>query len=203
MNIQIAIFDQLSRAEVLARVLGGRQIARAANGKPYVRLSSSTQAGISFTHVRQAHRPFSIVAVCDEPQMGIDAEVWPCGKADPAFLDSVASAEDQALVTRILKTGHDAARFLWVVKEAALKASGEVMVDPRDLAVELSQQGHISVSTARQASAPTPEMRVQVLQLKAGDSDEIVLLAIAFGAKLEPRIVFSESNWALQSIIVP
>ena len=196
MDITIAIFNAFNRESVL----GGAKIIRDEKGKPYRRLSANVVAGVSFTHVRQARPPFSLVAMCNNPHIGIDAEIWPLGKADPAFLDSVASFEDRPILARLGHLNYDPARFLWVVKEAALKASGEVMIDPRDLAVEMSHNGHIKVSSTRRASAPFAEIGVRILQLKPREGDETVLLAIATTDIDAMKIAFSEPEWTLQTI---
>jgi phosphopantetheinyl transferase len=193
LDIPIAIFDERSRAQVLGSV----DIFRDLNGKPYRRLGPSEIAGVSFTHVRQARPPFSLMALCDDPHIGIDAEVWPLGPADPVFLASVASPEDQAFLARIAVFARDPARALWVVKEAALKATGDVMIDPLDLAVEVSRKGHIRVSTARKASAPSVEIQVQVFQLKSNNVAATTIVAVA--ALFDLRILFSAPGWHIDS----
>ncbi len=196
MEVRVAIFDHLTRA----KIVGEGEIIRDAKGKPYRRLSTNVLAGVSFSHVRQAKPPFSVVAVCDDPIIGIDAEIWPSGQADPAFLASVASVEDKPILAKLAPLHFDPARFLWVVKEAALKASGEVMVDPRDLAVKMSRNGHIKVSTSRRATAPFEEIGVRILQLRPREGDETVLLAVAAAGKDAMKIAFSEPDWTLQTI---
>ena len=199
-ELRLACFDGSSRGKVLARLAEHQphDVSRSHTGQPQLLLKSGQQLGFSIAHVRKGTRPISIMAVALGFQIGIDAENWPLGKADPAFLASVASNEDTAILTKLSKIKYDLARFLWVVKEAALKASGDVMVDPRELAVRLSYSGNISVSSTRNASAPFEEIGVRILQLRPSEGDETILLAIATHAKGEIDIAFSEAQWKLQ-----
>ena len=199
-DVQLACFDRSSRDAILSRLVEheAHRISRSNTGQPQLFLKSGQQFGFSITHVRKGLRPISLMAVAPGFQIGIDAENWPLDEADPAFLASVASDEDKAILAKLSHLKYDLARLLWVVKEAALKASGNVMVDPRELAVEMSHLGHIKVSTTRRTSAPFEEIGVRILQLKPSEGGEIVLLAIATHEKGEMNIAFSEPDWTLQ-----
>lgn len=204
-ELQLACFDVSSRDAILSRLVKRQphDVLRSHTGQPQLFLKSGQQLGFSITHARKGKRPISLMAVATGLQIGIDAENWPLVEADPAFLASVASDEDTAILAKLSHIKYDLALFLWVVKEAALKASGDVMVDPRDLAVKMSHHGHISVSSTRSASAPFEEIGVRILQLKPSESDEIVLLAIAAHGNSEMNIAFSEPDWTLQPFVRP
>jgi phosphopantetheinyl transferase len=194
LDIRLAFYDAFKVAELL----DGAELLRNHNGKPYLLHHGARISGISFTHVRQPLPLFSLVALCDDPHVGIDAEVWPKDASDVAFLTSVASDEDASVVRKIENLNFDAARFLWVAKEAALKASGEVMVDPRGMAVELLKKNYIRVSAARRALAPFAEMRLRVFKLLSNTDTTVVLVAIA--TPENSRVLFSQTDWRLDSI---
>ncbi len=201
-ELQLVCFDVSSRDAILSRLVKRQphDVLRSHTGQPQLFLKSGQQLGFSITHVRKGKRPVSLMAVATGLQIGIDAENWPLVEADPAFLASVASFEDSAILAKLSYIKYDLARFLWVVKEAALKASGEVMTDPRDLAVKMSRNGHIKVSTSRRATAPFEEIGVRILQLRPREGDETVLLAVAAAGTGAMKIAFSEPDWTLQTI---
>jgi 4'-phosphopantetheinyl transferase len=110
------------RAEVeaeLARLLGGRAVARDAHGKPQV----VAVAGGPELHFNLSHSgEWALIAVCEDSPVGVDIErprVFrnPLGLAQRLCsareLEHVRGGEDQAGLLR-----------LWVRKEAVAKADG-------------------------------------------------------------------------------
>jgi len=189
LDIYLATFTALSRKPTLARLLapagfGTAEEKRSSTGKPFLESPDGKAHGLAIAHVRQATPSFSVMAVTDDPLIGLDAELWPTA-IDAAFLASVAAPEDAALIKRITALGRDPATFLWVAKEAALKASGEVMVDPRNISVELSPNGHFCAATSARASGPVAQAHIRIWRFNVKGSNAVGLLALA--ATAQPR----------------
>ena len=190
--IRIATFTPSTRSATLANLLVAHGLAgfeprKAQSGKPYLLAASDRMAGLAICHVRKAAMPFSIMAVSDAVALGIDAEASPTGQMDEAFLNSIAAPEDQPLIGRVRKAGRDPATLLWVLKEAALKASGEVMTDPRHITVSQTPNGHIEASTSASASAPLPRSILRVFELSTKATENGVVLAVAIAGLLGPE----------------
>ena len=180
--IRIATFSESTRSATLAELivahgLAGSEPQKSESGKPYLRAADGRMAGLAICHVRKAIIPFSVMAVSDETAIGLDAEVWPKIASDEAFLRSIAAREDAPLIARARQAGRDPATLLWILKEAALKASGEVMTDPRHITVSLSPNGHIEASTSAAATAPLPRSMLRVFELSAKTTERDVILA--------------------------
>ena len=159
---------------------------RSTTGKPYIECTDGKARGLAIAHIRQAMPPFSVMAVADEPLIGLDAELWPTA-TDAAFLTSVAAPEDTSLIKHIVALSRDPATFLWVAKEAALKASGEVMVDPRNISVELSPNGHFCAATSVRSSAPMAQTNIRIWRFNVKGSNADGLLALAVVARPRPK----------------
>ena len=184
--IRITTFTQSTRSATLAELIAAHGLAgfaprKADSGKPYLLAADGRMAGLAICHVRKSAPPFSIMAISNAAAMGIDAEAWPTNETDEAFLNSIAAPEDGPLIAKVRKAGRDPATLLWMLKEAALKASGEVMTDPRHITVCLSPNGHIEASTSASATAPLPRsiLRVFELSTKATENGVVVAVAIA------------------------
>jgi phosphopantetheinyl transferase len=189
LDIHLATFTTASRKPTLARLLEAAHLShavekRSATGKPYLEGQDAMPHGLSISHLRKATPAFSVMAVANEPQIGVDMEFWP-SESDTDFLASIAANEDSTLIKRIAALGRDPATFLWVAKEAALKASGEVMLDPRNISVELSPNGHLCAATSARASAPVAQAHIRIWRFEVRDSNSVSLLALAVIA--EPR----------------
>ena len=106
----------------------------------------------------------------------------------------VAAPEDTAVVSRISAQGRDAATWLWVAKEAALKAHGEVLVDPKNIYVQMSSEGHWMAATSAAAKAPVAPAIMRIWHFSSNGQE--ALLAIALGGQFgKPRP--SPKNWRL------
>lgn len=148
----------------------------AGNGKPVLALNSKDQVGYSLSHSQN----IEAIALLDEARdIGIDLEIWPQRKADPIFLETVAAAEDGDVLNQLGLTGFDAGVALWVIKEAALKCTGDVMTDPRDLAVKHFRSHTFNVSPSAAARSPHPEIDVLLYVLKNEHDPNFVLLCAA------------------------
>ena len=179
--IRIATFTQSTRSATLAELIAAHGLAgfepqKSESGKPYLRAVDGRMAGLAICHVRKATPPFSVMAVSDEAAIGLDAEVWPKLASDEAFLRSIAAPEDAPLIAYARKANRDPATLLWVLKEAALKASGEVMTDPRHITVSLSPNGHIEASTSAAATAPLPRSKLRIFELSTKTNVRGVIL---------------------------
>lgn len=207
--VHIATFTAADRAEAakaLCAKIGapGAEPAKAANGKPFLK-SSGKMLGLAVTHLRLASPPLSLMAVSDCPGLGIDAELWPARGDDMAFLTTVSSPEDYPLVQRLHRQGRDGGRFLWVAKEAALKASGDVMTDPSH--VKLQAEGNRLVATAsRLATAPFADVRLALFATAPAPGRDPFLLAVALSGQ-DPSdrafdVIFDNALGNLQPIAI-
>ncbi len=191
-GITLSSFNSATREATLQRLLAAEGLGdakphRSPTGKPYLEAASGAASGLAITHVRKGPTPISIMAISREALLGLDAEFWPEANADMAFLHSIAAPEDAPLIKQLASTGRDAATFLWVIKEAALKASGEVMTDPRCISVELSPNGHFWAATSRSSAKPVAEACVHIWRFSARDWEGPGLVAIGFsGAAAKP-----------------
>ena len=176
-------------------------------GKPYLALDEPL-IGYSFSNARFAGGSFGVIALVEGAEIGVDVEFWPRRPSDKVFLETVAAPEDEA-VLRILGTqGYDAGLALWVIKEAALKCSGDVMVDPHQLAVSQSRNNELQVGPSSAAGAPVPEFRVALFELRADKCPEhLFLCGIAvtkhFGNTLKAakNIASHRNEWFLSRLL--
>ena len=190
--IRIATFTPSTRSATLAELMTahgllGFEPHKSESGKPFLRAADGRQAGMAICHVRKASTPFSMMAVSDQAALGIDAEVWPTSESDETFLHSIAAPEDASLISKARKAGRDPVTLLWVLKEAALKASGEVMTDPRHITVNLSPKGHIEASTSASATAPLPRSILRVFELSTKAAKRCVIFAVGIAGLPGPE----------------
>ena len=197
-EIHLATFTPESRSSTLARLIAQAglpkvEVRRTATGKPYLEDSAGVKYGLGLTHLRKTSPPLSFMAVTREPLLGIDTEIWP-KETDAAFLDIVATPEDKTAVANISAHARDPATWLWVAKEAALKACGEVLVDPKNISVKMSSDGHLFTSSSRAATAPIGSALMRIWRFSA--NGQVALLAIAMGH--EPgKAPQSSETWRL------
>ena len=168
--------------DLLARMGDGPDssfaISRAVGGKPLLQVSASGHFGFSRSHARDSG--LTLLGLVRGHDIGVDIEHWPQGGCNLAFLESVASPEDAKAVAKLGATGRDVGVALWVIKEAALKCTGEVMTDPRDLAVHRQKNGVYRVRSANRASAPHPEIDVRLFTTETMNT--VFLIGVALGA---------------------
>lgn len=166
-----------ARDMVLSQLLAQRGIEdfhkgllkRDGYGKPYLDLPGDRKIGYSSSHARWAGGSFGLIALAENCAIGIDVEPWPKKAADAAFLETIAAPEDATSLTHLGGDGYDAGTALWVIKETALKCTGEVMIDPRHLAVRRERKGTFLVSPSQMAGAPHPDIRVTLYLLQNAD----------------------------------
>ncbi|MBG1230795.1 hypothetical protein [Aestuariivirga litoralis] len=185
--VHIAPFSPASRISVQAGLVtamghGTATPAKAGSGKPYLKTTTGQMLGLSVTHLRAAKPPLSLMAVCQRADFAIDAEVWPEAPGDTSFLSGIMAREDKPFVETLKLNFKDAGVVLWAVKEAALKASGEVMIDPRHLAITLGQHGRIKAAPSAEAMAPFPAAEVQLFRLDMQKEKRTALLSLAYVA---------------------
>ncbi len=96
------------------------------------------------------------------------------------------------------KLGADPATLLWVIKEAALKASGEVMTDPRHLAVKRAGNA-FTVEPSVSASSPVPAAKICLFDLPSSASHPRVLLAAA-QVDIERKVIGSKGQISLKAL---
>jgi len=158
---------------------------RADTHKPFLQESTRKTRGLAITHIRRSIKPFSLMAVSLWPNIGIDAELWPGSGGDEVFLKSIIAPEETELATSLKAKGLDAGLFLWVAKEAALKASGMVMVDPRDIVITLIEKNYAGAAKANNSTAMVSPAQLAFFTLTAPETNETVLVALS--AVKEPK----------------
>ena len=179
------------------------ELGRHPNGKPKLEFSPPRRVGYSVSHVAIGGRKMEALALLDEGcDIGLDVELWPQGEADPAFVDTISTPEDVKALRMLASGNHDAGVALWVVKESALKCTGEVMTDPRNLAVAHLHANLFRVQSSAGASSPHAEIDVSLhvlTQRKAPHSVLLLGLAMGAGSLTENRqaraIHFDANDW--------
>jgi 4'-phosphopantetheinyl transferase superfamily len=143
------------------------KLVREPNGKQKLECDDGRKWHCNFSRVRNAPQIFGVVAISNETELGIDVEVWPETAADPDFLDSISTSEDAGAIQSLARLNRDAGIALWVIKEAALKCSGDVMIDPRHLTVSEFRDGIYRIGPSLLAGAPVPDVTVALFQMRA------------------------------------
>ncbi len=190
-NLQRALAHSQIQPSTLWKVAHGK------NGKPQLLLNGAAKLGFSLSHAEG----IEVVALLEEDrELGVDVELWPQRETDLDFLQTIASEEDRKVVAKLTGGKHDAGVALWVLKEAALKCSGEVMTDPRELSAIRQFDNVFLLKSSAFASAPHPEIDVALHVLTSEkDAHQIFLLAVAMPAgSLHKRpIKFEGKDWRL------
>lgn len=189
-ELQIAAFSTETRNATLAKLgqslgLASGNLAKNEFGKPFLQTPSGNSCGLAITHIRHAVIPFSLMVASKHVNIGLDAEIWPRGLGDDIFLRSIMAPEEITLAKAISQQGCDAGIFLWVGKEAALKASGQVMVDPRDIALSHVGKNLLRSATSKSATFKVVGTAVAFFTLTA-ETGEKILVAAAVGDAPQP-----------------
>ena len=183
-EFHLASFSPESRATTLAQLahnigLPQASLARTETYKPYLLAPDGQTCGLAIAHIRRSAQPFSLMAACTTNNIGLDAEIWPIGTGDAIFRNSIMAKDDTNLAETFRAKGLDSGLLLWVGKEAALKATGHVMVDPRDIAITQLKQNLASATPNKNAQAMLPQTSLAYYTFAAPQSGETVLMAIA------------------------
>ena len=188
-HIHLTCFREGERETALAQLLTASNLSaatadRTAAGKPFLRDSQNGVLGLSFSHLRGAEGSLSFMAIAVQPTFAIDVEVYPSTTEDQNFTNSIATAEDASFITFSRAQGLDAGTMLWMAKEAALKASGEVMTDPRNIAISRLPDGSCRASTAKSATAPIVSAGMGFFLIETDLIKTPIMLAVAFVSEL-------------------
>lgn len=143
------------------------KLVRQPNGKQKLEFDDGLKWHCNFSRVRNAPQAFGLVAISGKTELGIDVETWPKTETNPDFLESISTSEDMRAIQSLSGFAQDASLALWVIKEAALKCAGEVMIDPRHLAVSVFRDGVYRTSPSLLAGAPVPDIIVALFHLSA------------------------------------
>ena len=183
-ELHLATSTSESRAATVAQLahkigLPQASLARTETYKPYLLAPDGQTRGLAIAHIRGGASPFSLMAACTTNNIGLDAEIWPIGTGDAIFRNSIMAKDDTNLAETFCAKGLDSGLLLWVGKEAALKATGHVMVDPRDIAITKLKQNLASATPSKNAQAMLPQTTLAYYTFAAPQSGETVLMAIA------------------------
>ena len=203
-----------SRNEVLKRVIDFSKIAKpeefeifsADNVKPRLNFRSGQLVGFSVSHPRHSVISTELIAVVENCDVGLDAEFWPIESDDPSFLRTIASSADSGAIEVLSKSGRDAGVALWLIKEAALKCSGNVDIDPQHLSITALGNSTFRAAANNEALLPQPEVKVYLYVLideKAPQSPLLIGVALnsmVDGVKELLKIfVIQSKSWRLMS----
>ncbi len=190
-DIHLTAFSAETRERALARMISDlglthANLIRDENHKPFLQASDGQIHGLAITHIRSASTPFSLMAASTCSGLGLDAELWNPGLGDDTFLNSVMAKEEAKLAATLKANRRHAGVFLWVGKEAALKASGTVMVDPRHVTLRQMGPNHFRAEPSRAATAPITPANMWFYTFTAPQLDQHVLLAVAVADNPQP-----------------
>ena len=216
MNIAIVEPDTAGRRiEVLREMLltlgqrstGTISLVRESNGKQKLESHDGRKWHCNFSRVRNAPQPFGLVAISNETELGIDVEVWPDSTADADFLDSISTFEDARAIRSLASFDRDAGIALWVIKEATLKCTGDVMIDPRHLTVSPIRDGIYRISPNLLAGAPVPDVIVALFRMKAlkwPKTEFLCGVALPYSDKIVDTAptnpVFAGTGWQIMAL---
>ena len=191
LDIHLTDFVAESRSTALVEItaslgLTHANLIRDDYNKPFLQTPEGQIFGLAITHIRKAAKPFSLMAASTCPQLGLDAELWNLAPRDDVFLNSVMAKEEAKLAATLKAIRRDTGVFLWVGKEAALKASGSVMVDPRHLALRQMGPNHFRAEPSKAATAPITPANVWFYTYAAPQLNQHVLLAVAVAYNPQP-----------------
>lgn len=180
------------------------------NGKPHAILAGNQNIFYSFSHARRIDQPFAVAAVSLDMDIGIDVEPWPIGNADPDFLKVIATKEDEGALRILNLSKRDSGIALWVIKEAALKCTGEVMIKPNYLSVTYEDRNSFRVRSSTEAGAPHPDICVRLFVLNAShmpQKDFIAAIAMSASCDVEVRIdasqISADQRWQFEDFAIP
>ena len=215
--VEVAIVEPNTTTErhnVFERLLAERgvdgyqpeQLKRDDFGKPYLELNKRL-IGYNYSSARFSTGSFGLIAIVDDCALGIDIEQWTKQPGNEVFLESIAAPEDERVRGMLGKCGHDVGIALWVIKEAALKCSGEVMLEPSHLAVSMGRDGLFAVGPSQLAKGAILECKVALYELQAKKwPDNLFLCALAVPSIHEKKVSnlknpkFKGVNWTLSAV---
>lgn len=126
-------------------------------------------------HFNMSHAgDYIVVAMSREWEVGVDVEVIPLSQDAAEAVAMAVSDEDRPLLPFLADRQDQAETMLWSIKEAALKLTGDVMVDPGHMAVRQVGKGLFRVEPSRAAKAPTHDAFVRQIRL---DEQHVLSLA--------------------------
>ncbi len=179
-------YVETDRARIMLEMAEGQglidvRFEKTPMGKPHLISATGESFGYSNSYARLEDRMAGLFAISTAFPLGVDLELWPRREADVDFLATVASPEDESVIALLARSGHDAGTALWVIKESALKCTGEVFIDPRWLAVSKLENGMFLVSTSRNARMPHLEIEVSLQGLESANANgDVFLVGLAF-----------------------
>lgn len=116
----------------------------------------------------------TMVAVAHGREVGIDIEAVFPDDEDVHSVPMAVAEEDRCVLPLLSGRGAHAETLLWSIKEAALKLTGEVMIDPGHIAVRCGRHGTFRVGPSRAATAPIHDAFVRQFWL---DENHVLSLA--------------------------
>lgn len=192
-----SLFDAAGLAEA-----GFQSIERDQSGKPVLRFEPGRHWGYSLSRFRTSHTPSVLMGICEDVDLGIDAEIWPNMTRDKDFLHSIMAPEDDKAIARLHVLNRDTGIALWTIKEAALKCCGAVMTDPRHVAVTAAKEGWWRVSAGALAGAPIPEISVKLVSIwQDHQQDAKILVAVAVASLRMPQLKMVTPHWACSTLV--
>ena len=193
-----AVLGQLLQAGNLTDAV----ISKDTNGKPRLIFTPPRRCGYSIAQIRIGPERLAVMAICEGADLGVDAEVRRRGAADAAFLETIAAPEDGTALKLLGADGFDPSVGLWTIKEAALKCSGEVMIDPRHLAAARHASKAWKVSPSVLAGAPFAQVLVKLLSASLADHGPVeIIIALATSAEKMPDFKYVTAQTNLANIV--
>ncbi len=182
-------------------------LVREPNGKQKLVSEDGGKWYCNFSRVRNAPKSFGLVVLSGETQHGIDVEVWPESAADADFLESISTFEDARAIRSLASLNRDTGTALWVIKEAALKCTGDVMIDPRHLTVSPFRDGIYRISPSPLAGAPVPDVIVALFSIRAlkwPETEFICGVALPYSDRIVETAptnpVFAGTGWQIMAL---
>ncbi|WP_112663396.1 4'-phosphopantetheinyl transferase family protein [Microvirga flavescens] len=149
---------RLAIARETGRLPGTIEIERAASGKPVC------AGGPLFSMSHSADLTCVAISSSDR-EVGLDIELLPSEEIQAGFLSAAIADEETDLLPHLSANRSQAETILWSIKEAALKLTGEVMTDPRHLAVTRLRDKDFLLDASMTASAPVRRAFVQLVDV--------------------------------------
>ncbi|MGO4572480.1 4'-phosphopantetheinyl transferase family protein [Microvirga sp. 2TAF3] len=133
----------------------------------------------------------TVVAVSRETDVGVDVETLVPGQGPNGSVPMAVADEDLYVLPLLSGVCGHAETILWSIKEAALKLTGYVMVEPDHVAVRPLRNGSFRVGTARAATAPIHEAFVHLVRL----DEEHVLALATYEPVPDSQVVVIPESW--------